>query len=75
MGLTGKIGIYGRSLGGISTCHVTQMADFIIADRTFGNIKDLSCDKFYSSWTYSFWKLASCGWYTNNDKSFIAPQT
>lgn len=42
MGLKGKIGVYGRSLGGIVTTHLAEKADMIIADRTFGNFTTLS---------------------------------
>jgi fermentation-respiration switch protein FrsA (DUF1100 family) len=37
MGLRGKIGVYGRSLGGIPTTHLADRASMIIADRTFSN--------------------------------------
>jgi hypothetical protein len=43
----------------------------IIADRTFSNIQDLSNKKFYSNNTYSFFKLATCGWTAHNDLGFL----
>ena len=42
MGLRGKVGVYGRSLGGISTTHMADKVDMIIADRTFSNFMALS---------------------------------
>jgi fermentation-respiration switch protein FrsA (DUF1100 family) len=42
LGLTGKIGIYGRSLGGVVTSHLVDKADFIYADRTQPQILQLS---------------------------------
>jgi hypothetical protein len=37
MGLRGKVGVYGRSLGGIATTHLADKVDMIIPDRTFCN--------------------------------------
>ena len=42
MGLRGKLGVYGRSLGGIPTTHLADEADMIIADRTFCNFETLA---------------------------------
>lgn len=49
MGLRGKIGIYGRSLGGIATTHLADKVNLIVADRTFANFKDLAIRKFYQN--------------------------
>ena len=42
MGIKGKIGVYGRSLGGIATSHLSSKVDMIIADRTFCNFEILA---------------------------------
>ncbi len=42
MGIKGKIGVYGRSLGGIVTTHLTGKVDMIIADRTFCDFTTLA---------------------------------
>jgi hypothetical protein len=42
MGLKGKIGVYGRSIGGIPTTHLTDKVDIVVADRTLSNFKTLS---------------------------------
>ena len=42
MKLKGKIGVYGRSLGGIPTTHLADRADMIFADRTFANFEVLA---------------------------------
>jgi len=49
MGLKGKIGVYGRSLGGIVTTHLADKVDMIIADRTLSNFKILANRKFFSN--------------------------
>ena len=38
VGVKGKIGVYGRSLGGIAATHLSKYVDMIICDRTFGNL-------------------------------------
>jgi len=42
MGLKGKIGVYGRSLGGVPTSHMCDQVDMVIADRTFCNFDTLA---------------------------------
>eukprot|EP00350_Pseudokeronopsis_sp_OXSARD2_P006226 CAMPEP_0170548968 /NCGR_PEP_ID=MMETSP0211-20121228/7136_1 /TAXON_ID=311385 /ORGANISM="Pseudokeronopsis sp., Strain OXSARD2" /LENGTH=42 /DNA_ID= /DNA_START= /DNA_END= /DNA_ORIENTATION= len=39
MKLKGKIGVYGRSLGGIPTSFLTDKVDMVFADRTFANFE------------------------------------
>jgi len=51
--LSGKIGVYGRSLGGTVAAHLTPKVEMVIADRTFSNLDDLSEWKFFS-------KIAKC---------------
>ena len=48
IGVRGKIGVYGRSLGGIPTTFLADQVDMVVADRTFCNFKSLSVRKFYS---------------------------
>ncbi len=69
MGITGKIGVYGRSLGGVVTSHLVDKVDFIYADRTFSNFEVLSNRKFFSSIAKYLFKLSSGGWQINNDLS------
>ena len=71
MGLRGKIGIYGRSLGGIPTTHMADKVNMIIADRTFSNFESLSTRKFYSSIAEYLWKVGSCGWSASSDWNII----
>ncbi len=67
LGLTGKIGVYGRSLGGVVVSHLVDKVDFIFADRTFSNFDVLSNRKFYSSISKYLFKLSSGGWVINNE--------
>jgi len=43
--LTGKIGVYGRSIGGISACHLasefSDIIDVLIVDRSLTEIEDV----------------------------------
>ena len=71
LGLTGKIGIYGRSLGGVVTSHLVDKADFIYADRTFSNFSVLPNRKFFSCLAEYFFKLGSGGWQINSDLSIV----
>ena len=44
LGLKGKIGVYGRSIGGIVACHLAAEFDnisLIVADRTFGSLNQV----------------------------------
>ena len=50
LGVKGKLGVYGRSLGGVVATHLAatyhDKIDFLIADRTFGSLKNVSLRKF-----------------------------
>lgn len=62
LGLTGKFGVYGRSLGGVVVAHLVDKVDFVYADRTFSNFEVLSNRKFFSSLAKYLFKLSSGGW-------------
>lgn len=67
MGLTGKVGIYGRSLGGVVTTHLIDKVDFVFADRTFGDFNVLSNRKFYTTLSRHLFRYGSGGWDLDND--------
>ena len=69
MRLVGKIGVYGRSLGGIPTSYLSEKADMIIADRTFGNLDEIVERKFYSYSLRLLFRMATFGWQAYNDHS------
>lgn len=72
--MRGKIGVYGRSLGGVVACHIAakfpEKIDLLIADRTFAKLGDLSKRKFPGEGTRWVLKIVSCDWETNNDINF-----
>lgn len=71
MNLRGKLGVYGRSLGGIPTTHLADRVDMIMADRTFGNFDVLADRKFYSDISRYLFRVGTCGWQTSNLLNFI----
>lgn len=73
MHVKGKIAVYGRSLGGIPTCHLARYGnvDLVIADRTMSNLDIIARRKFYGDGAAKLFKLFSCGWETNNDINYV----
>lgn len=71
----GKIGVYGRSLGGIASCHLANrfpgLVQTLIVDRTFSELDALSERRVYGRCTKSLFKLISFNWRTLNDRNFI----
>lgn len=66
IGVKGKVGVYGRSLGGIAATHLTKYVDMIICDRTFGNLHSVAETKFYGRIATTLFNLTA-GWRTTND--------
>jgi pimeloyl-ACP methyl ester carboxylesterase len=66
LGIKGKIGVYGRSLGGICATHLAvtypDKIELLIADRTFGNFRDISLRKFPGSGTSYLFDLITLKW-------------
>ena len=71
MGLTGKIGVYGRSLGGIPTAHLAHKVDMVIVDRTFSDFDKLAQRKFYHKVSEKLFKVGTCAWKASNFKNYI----
>ena len=71
MGIRGKIGVYGRSLGGIATAHLAEYVDMVIIDRSFGNLYDVAYHKFYGWFAAMMFKIGSLGWRTQNDINML----
>lgn len=67
LGLKGKIGVYGRSMGGIATTHLAQYVDMIIVDRTFSNLYEIAFYKFHGVLATLLFKLGTWSWDSNND--------
>jgi len=62
LGFVGKIGVYGRSLGGISSSYLANKVEMAIIDRSFGNLKDMAMFKYYGHAAWLLLAVASCGW-------------
>lgn len=71
LGLRNKIGVYGRSLGGIATTHLTQFVDMVIVDRSFCNLYEVAYYKFYGWIAVMLFKIATYGWDSNNDLRYL----
>jgi len=72
MGLRGKIGVYGRSLGGIATCHLASKVDMIIADRTFADLEQVIDRKFMGLPAVVLFNLTAIGWNSDNVQGYLA---
>jgi alpha/beta superfamily hydrolase len=60
--VTGKIGVYGRSLGGIPSCYISPNVDMVIIDRSFSNLQDMTRAKYNSAFAEFLFKMGSFGW-------------
>ena len=72
--LTGRMAIYGRSLGGIVACHIgnhVEGIDLLIADRTLANLETLTKRKMYGKFIHHAFNFFSCGWEVDNDINFL----
>ena len=62
LGLKGKIGVYGRSLGGIPATYISPKVNMAIIDRSFCNIGAMAYWKYRGSFADWLFKVFSCGW-------------
>jgi pimeloyl-ACP methyl ester carboxylesterase len=73
--IRGKIGVYGRSLGGIASTHLANtypnIVQVLIVDRTFSEIDQLSERRLIGSFSKVLYKLISFNWKALNDRNFI----
>ena len=72
MGLRGKIGVYGRSLGGIATTHLAEFVDMVIVDRSFSDLYKVAFHKFHGVLATTLFKLGTLGWDSHNDIRLIS---
>ncbi len=72
--LKGKIGVYGRSLGGITSCHLANkfpnIVSALIVDRTFCDIDEISERRLYGVCTKTIFRFISFNWKALNDQNF-----
>lgn len=71
IGVRGKIGIYGRSVGCTAACHLHNHVDMLIADRGFCDLWTLAENKFYGRFAREFFKFSTYGWQSNNSYEII----
>ena len=75
MKLKGKIGVYGRSLGGIASCHLANrfpnIVSALIVDRTFSELDLLAERRVPGRCSGLLLKMISFNWKALNDRNFI----
>ena len=71
IGVKGKIGVYGRSLGGIAATHLSRYVDMVIVDRSFGNLHEVIESKFFGYLAVNLVKFISGGWRGSSDFDYI----
>ena len=71
MGMKGKIGVYGRSLGGIPSSHISTKVDMAIIDRSFCNLSAMAYWKYRGHFADLLFKFGTCGWQVQNDYSLL----
>ena len=75
MKLRGKIGAYGRSLGGIASCHLANkfpnIIQALIVDRTFSELDQLAVRRLTGRCTTGLYRFVSFNWKALNDRNFI----
>lgn len=69
--LQGKIGIYGRSLGGIPSSFLSNKVDMAIIDRSFCNLAAMAKWKYHGKFADYLFKIGSCGWQAQNDYHIV----
>ena len=74
--LTGKIGVYGRSIGGIAACHLAskypEIIDVLIVDRSLTEIQGVAESKKPGpAMTMIFDLFSANGWICQNSQNFL----
>jgi len=62
MELKGKIGVYGRSLGGIPSSFLSSKVEMTIVDRSFSSLESMAITKFFGKIASKLFLIVSCGW-------------
>ena len=73
--IKGKIGVYGRSIGGLAACHLAQkykdLVEVMIIDRSFKDLIDVAESKCHGWQTKAIFKLFTCTWRCHNATNFV----
>jgi pimeloyl-ACP methyl ester carboxylesterase len=72
----GKIGVYGRSIGGIAASHLVKKfprrIKAFVGDRTMGDFENIVRNRYsYGHRLLSLYRLLSCKWRANNVDGFL----
>lgn len=73
----GKIGVYGRSIGGIAASHLAykfpDIVKVFIGDRTMGNFDEEVLNRYSrSGFILQLYRVLSCCWHINNAESLLS---
>lgn len=69
--VTGKMGVFGRSLGGIPSSHLAERCDFAVIDRTFASLDAIARFRFGNGFASLLFKIASFGWQAQSDERYL----
>ena len=73
--LKGKIGVYGRSIGGITACHLAgkfkDIVELLVIDRSLSELSEVMVSKFKGKSIEMIFNFATNGWVCNNIPNFI----
>lgn len=73
--LTGKIGVYGRSIGGLTACHLANkynnLVKLLIVDRSFYELSPVLEYKVKGRYSSKIFDLFSWSWRTRNHSNFV----
>ena len=71
----GKVGVYGRSIGGLTACHLANKYDklvkTLIVDRSFYELSGVGEGKCKGKYTARIFDLLSWKWRTRNHSNFV----
>jgi pimeloyl-ACP methyl ester carboxylesterase len=78
LGLQGKIGCFGRSLGGTMASHIAknypQFIEFLFVDRSLGSLEEISQNMIMGRFNQLLFNIFSRGWVLNSAKNFYEAQ-
>lgn len=73
--LKGKIGVYGRSIGGITANHLAatykDLIDILIIDRSLNELQGVAESKLRGSITTTLFKQFTNGWVCKNSENYL----
>lgn len=68
--LKGKIGVFGRSIGGITACHLASKfkdsVELLVIDRSLDELINIVEQKLRSTWLTCVLRIFTPGWICNN---------